>query len=531
MDESGEQLLICNAEVWADRPARAVAVRHGGITAVGSEDECRAALPGGFETLDLHGAALLPGFIDTHLHPVPMIYYKMNLNLEGAPSLSAVQNSYREAAAAKKPGEWIVGLQFDENSLDTPRLLTRADLDAACPDRPAVAIKRDGHMIIANTAAMRAAGVTADTPDPAGGRIDREPDGHPAGPFRETAAELIFRHMPMPSLEALQQGARGMARDLLANGIVSAGAVLQTGAEGPFGDKGAFEIPLLQMLLPEIPLALYAMVLARDANKILELRKTPLHNDAPGGSRVGALKIYADGTYGSCTAYMNEPFADRPDTAGFLTMPEEDMRILMRAAHAAGLQICTHAIGDRATRLVADLYLELLRENPRPDCRHRIEHASSLDAATVADMAAAGIYAAVQPMFIHSEKGWLHSRLGSARTPWCYPFRTMLDAGVAVSGASDAPLESLNVMHAVECCVTREGFHTEQGVSPAQAVSMFTGTAARAQFMERERGRIAPGLRADFAVLSERPDAVPPDQIKDIAILRTIIGGRTVFEA
>jgi predicted amidohydrolase YtcJ len=228
---------------------------------------------------------------------------------------------------------------------------------------------------------------------------------------------------------------------------------------------------------------------------------------------------------------MNEPFADRPDTAGFLTMPEEDMRDLMRAAHAAGLQICTHAIGDRATRLVADLYLELLRENPRPDCRHRIEHASSLDAATVADMAAAGIYAAVQPMFIHSEKGWLHSRLGSARTPWCYPFRTMLDAGVAVSGASDAPLESLNVMHAVQCCVTREGFHTEQGVSPAQAVSMFTGTAARAQFMERERGRIAPGLRADFAILSERPDAVPPDQIKDIAILRTIIGGRTVFEA
>jgi len=533
MNDTPDKLLICNADIWAGaphgKPASSVAVRHGAIAAVGSEDDCAAALQGGFETLDLDGAALLPGFIDTHLHPAPMMYYAMNLNLEGVSSLAALQEAYRRAAAHKKSGEWVVGLQFDENSLDRPVLLTRKDLDAACPDRPAVAVKRDGHMIIANTAAMRAAGVTAATPDPAGGRIDREPDGHPAGPFRETASEQIYNHMPMPSLESLRAGARGMVRELLSNGIVSIGAVVQTGSEGPFGDKGAFEIPLLQMLLPEIPVALYGMVLARDVNKILDLRKTPLHSTDPGGHRIGALKVYADGTYGSCTAFMNEPFADRPDTAGFLTMQEDEMWPLMLAAHKAGLQICTHAIGDRANRVVADLYRRLVREHPRADHRHRIEHASSLDAALIADMAGAGIAAAVQPMFIHSEKAWLTGRLGAQRAAWAYPFRALLDAGVLVSGASDAPLESLNVLHAMQCCVTREGFHPEQNITPAQAVNMFTAHAARAQFMERERGRIEPGLRADFAVLSARPDAAPPDEIAGIKVLRTMIGGRTVF--
>ena len=530
-----EKLLFVNGDIHTvddtQPTAAAVGVIGGTIAAVGSKDACRAALGAGLETVDLDGAALLPGFIDTHLHPVPMIYYRMNLNLDGVASLAALQDAYRAAAADKKPGEWVVGLQFDENSLERPVLLTRHDMDAACPDRPVVAIKRDGHMLIANTAAIHAAKVTTDTPAPAGGAIDREPGGHAAGPFRELAAELITRAMPMPTLESLQAGAGAAVRELLANGIVSAGAVIQTGSEGPFGDKGAFDVPLLQMLLPQIPLALYGLVLARDVKKILDLRNTPLHSDVPGGHRIGALKVYADGTYGSSTAFMNEPFSDQPDASGFLTMDEDAMWNLMKAAHAAGLQIATHCIGDRANRVVVDLYERLLREHPRADHRHRIEHASSLDASLVADMARLGITTSVQPMFIHSEKDWLKKRLGARRTAWAYPFRTLAAAGVYVAGASDAPLESLNVLHAMQCCVTREGFHPEQGVTAEYAIRMFTMNAARAQFMERERGSITPGKRADLAVLDASPAAADPDAIAKIRVLRTFIGGRTVYEA
>ena len=203
----------------------------------------------------------------------------------------------------------------------------------------------------------------------------------------------------------------------------------------------------------------------------------------------------------------------------------------MRAAHAAELQICIHAIGDLAVERCIDLFELLLRESPRRDHRHRIEHASIVAPAQIERLARLGLCVSTQPLFIHSEKDWLHRRLGAERAKHTYPLRALLDAGVRVGGASDAPVESLDVLHAIQCCVTREGFEPQQSLSALEALRLFTIDAARIQFEEAEKGTLAAGKRADLVVLSANPLAVAPERIAAIRVLRTVTGGRIVYDA
>ncbi len=511
--------------------AQAVAVKDGRILAVGSEQECRSALGGRYEHIDLHGSVLLPGFIDTHLHPIVMIFFDMNVDLRGVTSIGGLQEKLRYAARSVSPDAWTVGLQFDEQELRAPRLPTRHDLDAACPDHPAIVVKHDGHMVIANTRAIEACGVSANTTDPDGGIIDREPEGTPAGPFREMAAQIVLSAMPMPEIDSLIDCAKSTFKKLTAKGITSVGAVLQTDEEGPAGASGAFDVMAMNMLLEQVPVNLYGLLIAKDLEKIDEARQTPLHGGDGGGHRIGALKIYSDGTFGSCSALMSEPYTDQPDKTGFLTQSEDEIYRRMVFAHTAGLQIAIHAIGDAANRKCVDLYERLLLEHPRTEHRHRLEHASLLDAETVAKIVRLGLIVSTQPLFIHSEKHWLHKRLGAARAKWTYPFRALLDAGVKVAGASDAPVESTDVLHAIQCCVTREGFEPQQGITAAEALRMFTLDAAYAQFEECLKGSITVGKRADMVVLSENPVSVPPERIRDVHVVRTVIGGNVVYEA
>lgn len=511
--------------------AEAVAVRDGTIAAVGSTGGCEAALGPGHERVDLRGRALLPGFIDTHLHPLMLVYFDMNADLHGVSSMRDLQDRMRESGAGAPPGAWVVGLQFDEQDLDDPRMPTRHDLDVACPDNPMMIVKHDGHTVFANTAAISEAFVTASTPDPPGGVIDREPDGFPAGIFRENASLLIKSKVPIPELGAFAAGAVSSFGRLASCGITSAGAVMQTDAEGPAGAEGAFEVPLMQVLLEHVPINLYGLLVSSDIEQVNNAMATPLHDPEVGaGHRIGGVKIYSDGTYGSCTAYMEEPFADQPDRRGFLAHDIEEIYRRMVFAHSAGLQVAIHAIGDAGVRTCLELYERLLNEHPAPSHRHRLEHASQLNERLIEDIARLGIVVSTQPMFIHSEKGWLHKRLGVERTKWTYPFRSLLEGGVRVAGASDGPVESVNVLHALQCCVTREGFEPQQSITAAQAVRMYTIDAAYAQFEESIKGSITPGKRADLVVLGENPATAAPDRIRDITVDRTVVKGRVVYE-
>lgn len=525
--------LFYNGDIVTMDPAfpdvDAIAVRDGRIAAVGSLDRCRAAVGPGAEPHDLRGACLLPGFIDTHLHPIPLIYYRMNVDLCGVASIEELQRRLRAQAAGTAPDKWVVGVQFDENATPTLRIPTRHDLDVACPRHGVLVFKHDGHTVIANTRAIAAAGLSAATADPDGGTIDREPGGFPAGPFRETAAALPLAAMPVPDLDGFATGAASAFSELTRYGITSAGVILQAGAEGPAGAQGAFDIALLQALLEHVPIPLYSFVIAADPTAIAATRQTPLHDRSGRGHRVGGMKLYADGTFGSCTASMHAPFSDRPDTCGFMTIDPDELYRRMVAVHTAGMQLAIHAIGDAANERCVDLYARLLHDYPRRDHRHRLEHASLLTPATIDAIAALGIVVSTQPLFIHSEKAWLQRRLGKERASAVYPLRALTAAGVRVAGASDAPVESADVLHAIECCVTREGFETQQGISPLAALRMYTSDAAYAQFEETDKGTLSPGKRADMVVLGGNPLRVQPERIRCIAVEQTFVAGKRAF--
>lgn len=508
--------------------ADGVAVLGKDIAAVGSVEECRVALgPGRVET-DLGGGTLLPGFVDTHIHPVMLAYFEQSPRLNDARSIADVQDVLSEAARGVAEGAWVLGLDFDDQLLREKRMLTRHELDAAVGTLPAVVLRYDGHMLIASTRAIQAAGVDASTPDPQGGFIDRESGGFPAGPFREAAAQVVLSEVPLPDVRSFLQSARGTFKRLAARGITSIGAILQTEEEGPAGQQGALDIPAMQLLLDGIPQGVFSMLIARDVSNILEARRSALENPAA-GHRVGAMKILSDGSLGSCTAFMSEPFVDSPANRGFMIYPEAELYRRMAAAHAEGLQLAIHAIGDEAVRTCLALYDRLLAEDPRPDARHRLEHASVLDERLIEEMARLGVVAAVTPMYIRSEKEWLAGRLGEERARWTYPFRDMLDAGVRLAGSSDAPVESTDVLAAIECCVTRDGFYPGQGLKAEEALRMYTLGAAFAQHEDAVKGSITPGKRADMVLLDADPTAVAPERIGEINVLRTFSGGRTVF--
>lgn len=499
------------------------------ILAVGSEAECRQALRDAgaktVEEVDLAGGCLLPGFIDTHLHPIGLIYFDMHADLRGVDSIAAVQERLRAAAARLAPGEWLVGLQLEDADLAERRLPTRGELDAACADRPLVVMKHDGHSACGNSAALAAAGIDATTPDPPGGHIERDADGSPSGPCREAAAQRLFGVVPSPSIERLQATAQATFARLAAHGITSIGAILQTDEEGPGGASGQLESLAMQLLLEQAPFSIYSILIGREVDAAVAARGSALAN-VDAGHRVGGYKIFADGTFGSCTACMREPFSDRPTERGYLTLDEDEILRRMRAAHDAGLQICVHVIGDGAVERVVGLFEQLLAERPRADHRHRLEHASLVPPALVPRLARLGLCVSTQPLFIHSEKHWLHRRLGAERARYTYPLRSLVEAGVLVAGASDAPVESTDVLHAIQCCVTREGFEPHEALTAAQALDLFTRSAARAQFEEHEKGTLAAGKRADLVLLSANPLTVASDEIAAIRVLRTIRAGR-----
>ena len=511
----------------AARPlAEAIAVRDGKIVSVGNKNTCAGALGKGYEPVDLQGCTLLPGFIDTHLHPVLLIFFALNCDLGGAKSIGDLQHGLREALSNKSGDSWLVGLNFDEQNMREKRVPDRHDLDKISPDRPVVVIKHDGHSVFANTRAIEAACITASTQAPEAGIIEREADGYPSGAFREMAAQLILNAMPMPELEVLVDGARQTFNRLASLGLTSLGVVLQTGDEGTAGSAGAFDVPAMQLFLERCPQCLYSLLITSDINGLQGLKDGSLNS---GANRLGGVKLFADGTFGSGTAYMLSPFSDNPDKQGMLMHPPEELYRRMAAAHNGGWQVCIHAIGDAANDLCAELYARLFKEHPRKGCRHRIEHASIMGEKTMLELSRLGIVVSSQPMFIHSEKDWLRRRLGAERCKFVYPFRSFLDAGIKLAGASDAPIESQDVIQAINCCVTREGFEPHQRISVGEAVRMYTLDAAYAQFEDGIKGSISPGKRADLVVLSKDPFKVKTDKIKDIKVIRTVVGGKVVY--
>lgn len=303
--------------------------------------------------------------------------------------------------------------------------------------------------------------------------------------------------------------------------------MLQSDEEGPGGESARLESVIVQALRDQIPQSIYGIVIGKTLEGIDALIKSPL-NDTANNTRTRAFKIFADGTFGSCTACMSEPYADKTCTHGYMTLAEDEIYKRMKAAHLADYQLCIHAIGDQGIKNCVQLYERLLREYPKNDHRHRIEHASIASKPLIKRIADLNIQICTQPLFIRSEKDWLPARLGKARTAQTYPFRDYIDAGITLAGSSDAPIEATDVIAAIDYAVNRGGFHPEQGLTPEEAVAMFTRNAAFIQFEEDEKGSLEVGKYADLVVLSGDPLATPNDEIQFIQVLRTMIHGKFV---
>lgn len=546
--------------------AEAVATRGGRIISVGSEGDCCRSIgmretatettdarggpagggpagrgpvsrgPGGDQSsaprvVELAGRTLLPGFHDVHLHPLPMAFFEHHLDLTPCISVAEVLDALADRSAGAAPGEWVMGLRIDEEKLTDHRLPTRAELDSIAPQLPIVLFRRDGHTALGNTAALAGAHIAEDSADPDGGAFDRDVDGSLTGLCRESAAQLLVGAVPVPGIEALREATRRVFNGLATDGITTVGMVLQTDAEGPAGAAGVFECPALQMFIDEIPMASNAILSGAEIENVLAVKASTLHDPAT-GRRVGGMKIYLDGTLGARTAFMHEAYSDDPTKLGMLTIDEEVCAARMEAAHLAGLQVCIHAIGDSANDLALSLFADLIAKHPGAEGRrlgHRIEHASVLSQPTVERFAELGVIAAVQPLFMRSERDWLGSRLGRVRTKWVYPFRSLLEAGVTVAGASDAPIEETDVLAAIHTAVTRHGFEMEQCIGAEEALRMFTSDAAAASLTDGETGTITEGKRADLVALSGDPTGVSADEILSLEVELTVSGGRDIF--
>lgn len=501
----------------------AVAVSDGRVVLVGPADQARQALPAGTPEIDLGGRTVAPGFVDAHTHPMVMSVFDQHLRFDEADrapaSIADVLDAVADRAASVDGP--IVGFQLDDARLAERRLPTAVELDRAADGRVVVLLRRDGHHAVASTAALIATGL--DRPDavPDGGRVEVGSDGRPTGLAAERAVEPLLGLLPEVTMESLAAGAATWTDRMLRQGITGLTAFCQTSDEGPSGPAGALEAIGWSALTDALPFDIQTVLIGAAPAVVDELRTVASLHDPSKRRRLDGVKLFLDGTLGGASACMHAPFSDRRDTQGMRTLGDDEAYARMVAAHTAGLQICVHAIGDKANQAAAALFTRLLRDHPGPH-RHRVEHASVLDPATIDAYAELGITCVVQAIDIRTEAHWLADRLGSERLGRAYPFRAVLDAGVTIAGSSDAPIESTDVLAALDAATDRRGVGDAQALTRLEALATYTTGAAHARQTGDGSGRLSPGSRADLVVLSGDPLAA---DLAAITVDATCIGG------
>ncbi|MBD3195151.1 MAG: amidohydrolase family protein [Candidatus Lokiarchaeota archaeon] len=511
----------------------AVGVIGDKIHSIGSFESVKSKLGTNYEGIDLNGKTMLPGFIDSHLHPIAYLFFLFNLDLAEIKSLDELKDTLKKTAADRPKDELILGLSLKEEDFtdsNEQKLPNRWDLDEACPDHPVFLLRYDGHIGIANTKALELAEIDESTEAPEGGEIRRDKKGRLTGVLSELAASLVLSKVSLPNPEIIEETAKKAFNYFACKGLTSLHGVVQIEAGAEMGDMGAFEVPILKSIIDVIPQNWYSLVFAKKPRKLKRIKKPPLDGGTLDSQfKVGCLKIFADGTYGSATALMHEPFSDQPDKSGFMVINEDTLYERMKKGHNLGFQIGIHTIGDKGNRIVVDLYKKLLQEFPKKDHRHRIEHASSLTLDVIEDMAELNIIASCQPQFINSEYKWLPKRLGKKRLKDAYPIKTLINKGVIVASGSDCPIEDPDVIMGLHALVTRNGFVPDECISIEEALKTFTINGAYAAFEEDIKGSIEEGKLADFVILDKNPLETPKNEIKNIQVVETIIRGKSVF--
>lgn len=509
--------------------ATAVLTEGGRIKAVGADDEIRRAARPGTPAVDLDGMTVVPGFIDSHLHLLGLGLSLDNLDLTGVSSIAELTRLVAEKAAGQPAGEWVVGRGWDQDLFAEGRYPNRQDLDRAAPDRPVSLVRNCGHVTVANTAALRLSGITRDTADPTGGHLDRDETGEPTGVLREAGKGLL--RTPAPGRERLERALGLAVRRALAAGVTS----VHTEDTRGLGFATVHDV-YRQALGPEgLPFRVSIDPAYEHLDEVLAAGMRTGSGDEY--VKVGAVKLFADGSLGASTAALVEPYGDDATSKGIPVLDPRELRDRVRRVHGHGLQLATHAIGDRAVEMTLEAYRQALEEIPRPSHRHRIIHCQVMRPDQFRWFAALGLVADIQPKFVTTDMRWAEKRLGPERTKTAYAWKTFIDAGIHVAGGSDCPVEPLDPALGIYSAVTRQdldgrppgGWLPDQRLTVDEALRLFTVGGAYAAFEERDRGSVEPGKLADLTVLRQDPLTIPPEELKDLQVEMTIVGGRIAF--
>jgi predicted amidohydrolase YtcJ len=518
--------------------AQAMAVRNGRIMAVGASDEIRKIKGPHTQVVDLGGRFAMPGFNDAHLHLASGGFEMLNVELSNTKSFDEMKARIAERVKTAAPGEWILGGGWDDTKWPVQKIPTRQDLDAITGDHPALFIRTDGHMLVANSAALRVAGVTKQTPDPAGGRIDREADGEPAGGMRETAQDLARKKVPPPTKAQRRRGAELALQEAVRYGLTSAQDNSQWDdflAYAELEKEGKLTLRITEWLPFQQPV------------NVLEQRRG-FHAPQDPMLHSGMLKGFMDGSIGSHTAAMLAPYTDEPKNSGLPQFEQAKLDQMAAERAAAGFQMGFHAIGDRGVAMAleafatADRYVE--EKNPKaPQLRQpggfrfRIEHAQVVAPEDFARFRQLQVIASMQPNHLLTDMNWAITRIGAERAKYSYAWNEFLKNSVVLAFGTDYPVEPITPFRGLYAAVTRKNeagtkeYVPEQKISIDQAIAAYTSGAAYAEFAESEKGRLAPGFLADFIVLDRDITKVAPAEILQTKVLRTMVGGKTVYEA
>src|SRR5947209_11619302 len=507
----------------------AVAIAGGRILAVGDSQAIASYAAGKTQTLDAQGGLVMPGFADGHTHFIGGGFQLASVDLRDAATPAEFVRRLKQYARTLKPGQWITGGDWDHTLWPGQPLPRREWIDSVTPDNPVFVNRLDGHEALANSAAIRAAGVTRDTPTPPGGEILRDArSGEPLGIFKDGALGLIEGAIPEPSPEERDTA---LARALVH--AASLGVTATAHMSASWADLASYR-RLERAGRMTLRVALYLPLASWRA--VAESVKA--HGPGDEGVRIGGLKGYMDGSAGSRTAYFAEPYADSAGYRGLLQNPERDMRTWIGNADSAGLQVTVHAIGDRANAILLDIYDSVARAHGPRDRRFRVEHAQHLRPGDVPRFGRLGVIPSMQPYHAIDDGRWVEQRIGPVRIRTTYAFRTLLDTGAKLAFGSDWTVAPLDPILGVYAAVTRRtldgknpgGWVPQQKISVAEALRAYTAGAAYATFDEGTRGVLAPGYYADVVVIDRNLFTMAPDSLDQAKVRVTIVDGKVVYE-
>jgi predicted amidohydrolase YtcJ len=518
--------ILTGVGLGGDRAQRVTAIAVGDhqIVAIGDDATVLRQKQPGTKLFDLHGAFVMPGINDAHVHLGTAGRIKLAVDLTGSASLAEMLRRVSASAAAAPAGEWLLGGGWDHTLWDSKTLPTRQDLDTVSGGHPAFFVRVDGHIAVANSAALALSGVTNQTPSPAGGQLDHDGEGNLTGIVREDSGqELIQRHIPAPSHELRRRAIVLALRDAAAHGVTSV------------QDNSDWDDFLVYQELEregQLPVRISEWLSFNDPVEVLVAHRAA----QPADDRMlhtGMLKGFMDGSLGSRTAALLSPYADDPGNRGLPRYEQARLDAMTKERAAAGFQIGFHAIGDRAVEMALNAFAAA---NANVGRRDRIEHSQVVDPRDIPRYKAMGIVASMQPSHLLTDMHWAPARLGPQRSRYAYAWRSFLEAGVPLAFGTDYPVEPITPFRGIYAGVTRrdeagtDSYFPQDRLTMDEVLLAYTQGSAYAEFAEGFKGKLVPGYVADFVVLDRDLTRVAAPEILKTQVLRTVVDGRTVYE-